>query len=44
MASGGIEAPDLDDEPGTSGREDAPFTFVLENCSVESAQVGKVGP
>lgn len=42
MASGGIEAPDIDDDPTTSGRQDAPFTFVLENCSLETAHVGKV--
>jgi len=41
MASGGIEAPDIDDDPTTSGRQDAPFTFVLENCSLETAHVGK---
>ncbi len=43
MASGGIEAPDPDDDSSTSGCKDAPFIFVLENCSLEAANVGKVG-
>lgn len=38
---GGIENVEDDDVPSTSGREDAPFIFVLENASLETAHVGK---
>jgi hypothetical protein len=39
---GGIENVEDDDVPSTSGRQDAPFIFVLENASLETAHVGKV--
>lgn len=38
---GGIETADEDEVPTTSGRQDAPFIFVLENASLETAHVGK---
>lgn len=42
MSGRGIEAPEDEDVPSTSGAQQGGIIFVLENASLETAHVGKV--
>ena len=42
MSGGGVEAPEDEDMPSTTGAQQANIIFVLENASLETAHVGKV--
>ena len=42
MSGRGVEAPEEEDAPSTSGQRQDGITFVLENASLETANVGKV--
>ncbi len=41
MSGRGVEAPEDEDVPSTSGQQDG-IIFVLENANLETAHVGKV--
>lgn len=42
MNGSGVEAPEDEDMPTTSGQQQDGVVFVLENVSLETAHVGKV--